>query len=122
MLEIINDLPAHVLGVKATGEVDAADLKTILLPALEQQAESFDSINYLLVLDTSVKNFSAGAWFQDMMAGLKNFSKWNKIAVVTDETAVEKFTDLFSIAVPGKSKGFKHTELEEAKNWVASSN
>jgi hypothetical protein len=121
MLEIINDLPAHVLGVKATGEVSASDLETVLLPALQKQADQFDSINYLLVLETSVKNFTPGAWLQDMKAGLKNFSKWNKIAVVTDETLVEKFTDLFTIAVPGKSKGFTPTELADAKGWVASS-
>ncbi len=94
MLQLINDLPENVLGIKATGEVTAHDLSTVLLPALEKQVELFDEINYLLVLETSVKNFSSGAWLQDMKAGITHFTKWNKIAVVTDETAVEKFTNL----------------------------
>jgi len=119
MLEIIRNLPSHVLGIKAIGQVTAEDLKTVLHPALNEQVEKFDAINYLLVLDTSVKNFTTGAWLQDMKAGLQNLSKWNKIAVVTDEIVVEKFTDLFTIAVPGKSRGFKHVEMEEAKAWIS---
>lgn len=118
MLDIIKNLPEHVLGVRAIGKVTADDLATVLLPGLEKQVEKFDEINYLLVLDTEVKNFSAGAWVQDMKAGLQHFTKWNKIAVVTDEAAVEKFTDFFTLAVPGKSKGFKHSELEDAIIWV----
>jgi hypothetical protein len=72
-----------------------------------------------LVLDTSVGNFTLGSWLQDFKAGIKNFTKWKKIAVVTDQQGVEKFTDVFSIAVPGNSKGFKMSELEEAKTWIS---
>lgn len=121
MISIIPDVPAHVIGVRATNEVDADDLKNVLLPALQQKIDEVGEINYLLVLDTDVQNWTAGAWLQDMKAGLLHFTKWNRIAVVTDQSAVEKFTDLFTLAVPGKSKGFSHAELEEAKIWVANS-
>ncbi|HTN19595.1 MAG TPA: STAS/SEC14 domain-containing protein [Pelobium sp.] len=119
MLNIIQNLPDHVVGVEAVGEVTADDLKNILLPALEQNAKKYDGINYLLVLRTEVKNWTAGAWIQDMLAGIKNFTKWNKIAVVTDEKFVEKFTDGFSFITPGKAKGFKLNEEELAKSWVS---
>ena len=119
MISIIKDLPNHVIGVKATNEVDADDLKNVLLPALQQKIDEVGEINYLLVLDTDVANWTAGAWLQDMKAGFLHFTKWNRIAVVSDQKAVETFTDLFTVAVPGKSKGFTHAELEEAKAWVA---
>lgn len=121
MISIIQDLPSHVLGVTAENQIDADDMKNVLLPALQQKVDEVGEINYLLVLNTDVSNFTAGAWIQDLKAGIKHFPKWNRIAVVTDQTAVEKFTDLFTLAVPGKSKGFTHAELEEAKLWVAES-
>lgn len=121
MLSIINDLPGHVLGVRATGTVDKADLDNILLPALQEKVNNYDEINYLLVLDTDVGNWTAGAWVQDAKAGLKHFTKWNKIAVVTDQKGVEKFTDIFTFAIVGESKGFKPDELEIAKLWVSAS-
>ncbi len=120
MISIIQDLPPHVIGVRAANEVNATDIKEILLPALQKKIDEVGEINYLLVLDTDVQNWTSGAWLQDMKAGLLHFTKWNRIAVVTDQVAVEKFTDLFTLVVPGKAKGFDHSELEQAKAWVES--
>jgi len=120
MLTEITGLPDHVFGVRATGEVTSDDLKTVLLPGLERTARRFNEIRYLLVLETEVKNFTAGAWLEDAKAGFKNFTKWKKIAVVSSEKGVEWFSDVFTIATPGSSKGFKLEEIEEAINWVSS--
>ena len=120
MLTEITGLPDHVFGVRATGEVTSDDIKNVLLPGLKRTSERFDEIRYLLVLETEVKNFTAGAWVQDAKAGLQNFTKWKKIAVVSHEKGVEWFTDVFTIATPGASKGFKPEEIEEAKEWLIS--
>ncbi|RZK78061.1 MAG: STAS/SEC14 domain-containing protein [Pedobacter sp.] len=119
MLTIMNDLPGHVLGVRATGKVDKTDIEAVLLPALQEKVDIYDEINYLLVLDTEVGNWTAGAWLEDAKAGLKHFTKWNKIAVVSDQKGVEKFTDMFTLAIPGESKGYTPAELEDAKLWVS---
>ncbi|UKT65473.1 STAS/SEC14 domain-containing protein [Pedobacter mucosus] len=118
MLAEITGLPENIFGVRATGEVEGDDVKNVLLPGLKRTADTFNEIRYLLILDTSVKNFTAGAWVQDIKAGLQNFSNWRKIAILSDEKGVEWFTDLFTIATPGSSKGFKLNELEEAKSWL----
>ncbi|QIL42053.1 STAS/SEC14 domain-containing protein [Pedobacter sp. HDW13] len=118
MLAEITGLPDQVFGVRATGEVTSEDIKHVLQPGLKRTADKFNEIRYLLVLDTDVKNFTAGAWVQDAMAGLQNFTKWKKIAVVTAEKGVEWFTDIFTVATPGSSKGFKPDELEAAKAWL----
>lgn len=119
MLTIIKDLPGHVLGIRASGEVTEKDMKTVLRPALDELAERTGKLNYLLVLDTDVQDFTAAAWWQDMIAGLKHFTDWNRIAVVTDQKVVEVFTDLFELGVPGKSKGFKSDEMDDARDWVS---
>jgi len=119
MLSIITDIPPHVFGVRATGEVTANDLKSVLLPGLDVLTQKYNEIYYLLVLETPVENFTAGAWFQDMIAGLKHFTKWKKAAVVTDEKAVEKFTDAFSYIAPGEFKGFELSQIDEAIAWLS---
>jgi len=122
MLTPINNLPDFVFGITATGEVDKTDMDTVLLPGLQNLVDKYDGIYYLLVLNTEVGNFTAGSWLEDMKAGLKHFTKWKKIAVVTDQSGVEKFTDIFSLLVPGEAKGFKPEELEEAKAWISIKN
>ncbi len=119
MLTKIPDLPPYVLGVRATGEVTAHDLENLLVPGLQELVDKYDEIHYLLVLDTGVGNFTAGAWIQDMKVGIKHFTKWKRIAVVTEQSAVETFTDMFSFVVPGVSRGFTHAQLGEAVHWVS---
>lgn len=119
MLILLPNLPDHVFGVKAKGGVTAEDLKSVLLPGLEVIKAKYGEIHYLLVLETKVENFTAGAWFQDMVAGLKHLTAWKKMAIVTNQKAVEKFTDAFSYVTPGEAKGFPLTSLDEAIAWVS---
>lgn len=119
MLTIIPDLPDHIFGVRARGEVTKDDLQQVLLPGLEKLSEQYKEIYYLLVLETEVQNFTAGAWIQDLIAGIKHLTEWKKMAIVTDQQAVEKFTDIFSYISPGQAKGYKLSELPIAIGWLA---
>ena len=119
MLTKMNDVPANVAGFIATGSIDKNDYEKVLIPELERIDKAHGHLHYLMVLETPFKNFSIGAWMQDAWVGLKHFRGWKKIAIVSDESAVENITDKFDWVVPGKSRGFKLSELEEAKKWVA---
>jgi len=119
MLQFINDLPPHVVGIHAIDEVTKEDMNTVLIPKLDELVAKQNEINYLLVLETNVSNFTAGAWWEDFKLGLKNFTKWNRIAIVSDQKAVELFSDVFKVFIPGKSKGFPLSELQDAVTWVS---
>jgi hypothetical protein len=120
MLRFIKDLPEHVIGIHAVGEVNKDDYEKVLVPRLDELVARQGEINYLLILETEIKNFTAGAWWDDLKLGLKHFTKWNKIAVVTDQKGVEWFSDLFRFFIPGKSKGFPLAKLNEAIDWISS--
>ncbi len=115
----MTDTPPHVVGVRAVGKVNEVEYETILLPALEKAAKQYGKLNYIMVLETSVGNFSAGALLNDIKAGLKYYTKWEKIAIVTNQKPVEKFTDLVSLLIPGQARGFAVSDIELAKAWVA---
>ncbi|MDO3643358.1 STAS/SEC14 domain-containing protein [Mucilaginibacter sp. L3T2-6] len=119
MLRYIKDLPDHVVGIHAVGEVSKEDYEKVLIPRLEELVARQGEINYLLVLETDVGNFTAGAWWDDFKLGLKHFTKWNKIAIVTDQKLVEWFSDAFRLFIPGKSRGFSMAELDDAVKWIS---
>lgn len=119
MLSIMHDLPPHVVGIRATGAVTKQDFDEVLKPALDALVKRTGKINYLLLLETTVSNFTLGAWVDDLALGLKHFTHWNRIAIVTNEKMVEKFSDAFNFMVPGQSKGFTLGELADAKEWVS---
>ncbi|MES2630223.1 MAG: STAS/SEC14 domain-containing protein [Bacteroidota bacterium] len=120
MIEEIKDLPANVAGFRAIGEVTKEDFEQNLVPKVEELVKRTGEINYLLVLDTSIKNFTMGAWFQDAMLGLRNLMKWHKAAIITDSKGIQVFTDIFSVVIPGEFKGFSPEEYDEAVSWVSS--
>jgi hypothetical protein len=119
MLQFIKDLPDYVVGIRAIGEVDKSDYTEVLIPRMEELVKREGEINYLLVLETGVQNFTAASWWQDFKFGLKNFTKWNKIAVVTDQKSVEWLSDALKHFIPGESRGYRLSELNDAIDWVS---
>lgn len=119
MILYLEDLPANVAGFKAVGEITEVDFTEIVMPKVQALIDKTDKLNYLLVLETSLKNFSFGAWLKDALMGIKHVTKWNRAAIVTDVDAIRKFTDIFSIFIPGEFRGFEHKELQEAIDWVS---
>ena len=122
MLQFINDLPDDVVGIHAIGEVTKEDFDQVLIPKIDDLSKRQGEIKYLLVLETDVSNFTLAAWWKDLVMGLKHFTEWKRIAVVSDQKGVEWFTDAFKYFIPGNSKGFALNELEEAVEWIKQDN
>ena len=119
MIRYLEDLPTNVVGFKAVGEITEVDFTETVMPKVQALIDKTDKLNYLLVLETSLKNFSFGAWLKDALMGIKHLTKWNRAAIVTDVDAIRKFTDIFSLFIPGEFRGFEHKELQEAIDWVS---
>ncbi|WP_276380194.1 STAS/SEC14 domain-containing protein [Flavobacterium sp. H4147] len=117
MIQII-DAPANTAAFRAVGEVTADDYKNVLVPEVTKLAEKINEINFLFLIDTEIKNFTAAAWMEDALLGLKNLGKWNRAAIVTDSEKAISFTNSFSYFVPGEFKGFKKDAFQQALNWV----
>ena len=119
MIEHLQNLPKNIVGFKATGEITEEDFSETLIPKVQVLVDKTDKLNYLLVLETSVKNFTIGAWMKDAMMGIKHLTKWNRAAIVSDVEGIRNFTNFFSYLMPGEFKGFEHKDLQQAIDWVA---
>lgn len=119
MITRLENLPENIVGFRATDTITEKDFTETVIPAVKAIIEKTGHLNYLLVLDTSIKNFTVGAWMQDALLGIKNITKWKRAAIVSDLDAIRTFTDVFSVVVPGEFKGFKHSEIDQAITWVA---
>ena len=112
------DTADNMVAFRALAEVTSDDFKSVVVPAIEDLVKRTDEINFLLVLETELENFTAGAWLQDAMIGLKHLGKWKRAAIVTDSENIISFTNGFSYVVPGEFRGFKKETLHKAINWV----
>ena len=119
MIEVIQGLPAHVTAFRATGTVTSDDYHKIINPLVKSVATAFGKVNYMLILNTPLKNYTLGAWVQDGLLGLRYFTKWRKLAIVTEKDGIKRFTDTFGIFIPCPTRGFKMEEIAEAKKWIS---
>lgn len=119
MIEVIPGMPPYVTAFRATGFVTKDDYYKVINPFVKNVATTFGKINYMLVLNTPLKNYTVGAWIQDGLLGLRYFSKWRKLAIVTEKDSIKKFTDTFGIFIPCPTKGFKMDELSKANEWIS---
>ncbi|MDE3213300.1 MAG: STAS/SEC14 domain-containing protein [Bacteroidota bacterium] len=119
MIEIIEGIPDQVAGFRATGVVSSKDYHTVINPRVKQVVTSYHKIPYLMVLNTPLKNYTLGAWIEDGLLGLRYFSKWKKLAIVTHASRIKKFTDTFGFLIPCPAKGFSVEDLDAAIKWVS---
>ena len=119
MIEQIKNLPDNMVGFRAMAMVTKEDFENIIIPEVEKIVAKTGKLNYMLVLDTNVKDFTAGAWMQDALLGLKHLTKWNRAAIVTDDAVIHQFTTVFSALMPGEFKGFKKIDMDIAVAWVS---
>lgn len=122
MIEVIPNLPDNVAAFKATGEVAKEDYDLVVLPWVNRKIKENGKLNYLMLIETPLGNFTAGAWFKDMMLGLQKLTKWHRVAILTDSATANHITDIASLLLPGEYKGFTPEQLPEAIRWVSEEN
>ncbi len=118
MIEQIQDVPANMVAFRSSGQVTKDDFD-VVFDKVKQLVQNTGTLNYLLLLENSPADFTAGAWLQDALLGIRNITKWNRAAIVTDSENVVVFTDAFSKLMPGEFKGFYKDEFLTAVDWTA---
>ncbi len=119
MLEVLPGLPDNVLGIKAIGEVEEDDYEDVLVPAIEDRLSRHDKIRLLYVLGPEFEGYEGEAMLEDAKLGMKTFTKYDKVAVVTDAAWVRRSVKAFGWMMPGHVETFAMADLEAAREWIA---
>lgn len=118
MIRLLSNLPDNVVGVDASGHVDASDYETVLVPAVEAALKRHGKVRFLYVLSTGFTGFTSGAIWEDAKLGIGHFSAWEKMAVVTDLSWVANAVGLFRFFMPCPVQVFAIKDRAEAEAWV----
>lgn len=121
MVELIEGFPRYVAAYKASGKVEKEEYERVVMHRVDEVAREFGIINFLVRLETNMENYSLPAFIDYLKVSFEHFSKWNRMAIVTDETWVQKAYEVLSGLVPGEIRSFSLSEYEAAKKWVSES-
>ena len=117
MIKQLSGLPDGVIGFEVTDKVRAEDYRDVVIPAVEQAAQTGD-VRFVIVFP-EFHGMTAGAMGQDLKVGFENFRKWKRIALVTDIDWMQHLTSLFGWMTPGEVKTFAMSERDQAIIWVS---
>ncbi len=106
MITKMTDLPDNVLGFSASGKITAADYENVMTPAVEAVLARKEKVRFLYFLGPEFEEFEAGALWDDAKLGLKHYSGWDRVAVVTDVGWLRASMKVFSFAIPGHTRVF----------------
>ena len=119
MMKLLPGLPDNVVGVVASGQVDADDYNTVLIPAIEMALQKRERIRMLYHLGPDFISFSPGAMWDDAKFGLTHWKAWERVAVVTDVPWVAHATLMFKFLMPSVVRVFSPNEYNDAVKWIA---
>ena len=72
----------------------------------------------MYVIGDDFEGYTVGAGWEDLKLGLGNFTKWTRIAVVTDHDGIRRTIGLFAWMFPGEVKVFPLAEQPDAITWA----
>jgi hypothetical protein len=122
MVERMDDVPAGVIGLRASGKLTKADYTGVLEPALKEAMDSGQA-RVVFVL-TDFDGLDLDATFEDIKTGLgvefAHRKEWKRLTLVTDVDWVARAMRMFAWAMPGELAVYDDLDkLEEAKSWAA---
>lgn len=118
MLEIISDYPDQVLAIRASGEITAEDYRDILVPAVEKRLAAHQRLRLLYLMDESFSGFTGGAAWEDTKVGMRHFTHFERVAVVTDKDWVKNMVKGFGFALPGEVRVYELDDQAGARRWI----
>jgi hypothetical protein len=117
MLTRIEGLPAGVIGIEASGSLNADDYRDVLIPMIEDAKTPGGKLRFLFVYGGV--DLTAGAAWQDAKTGISNWTAFERIAIVTDEDWIENSIKAFGWIMPGEVKVFDDDDRDDAIAWLS---
>ena len=114
MIELIEDLPRHVVGISVKGRVTSEECREILAPAIAKSLRWRDNIRLYYELGS---RFPGSGW-DDLDLGFEHASRCERIAIVTDIAWVRLTVKAIRFLIPGEIRVFDTSEVEEARAWI----
>jgi len=121
VIERLSDLPAGVIGFRASGKLTRDQYREMMEP-IYAALERGEKLNIYFELADDFDGLDLAALWEDMKAagsvGLKHRSSWQKMALVTDKNWIRHGAAVFGPLAPGELRIFDPDEKDQAKNWI----
>jgi hypothetical protein len=121
VVERLSDLPAGVIGFRASGKITRDEYREMMQP-IYAALEHGEKLNIYFELAGDFHGLDLGGLWEDMKAGgsvgLRHRSSWEKMALVTDKDWIRHGSAVFGPLAPGELRLFEPDEAAQARAWI----
>lgn len=119
MVQLLEDFPPHVAAYRARGKVNADEYRNIVMRRIDEVADAYGKVDFLVLLETGFQNYSPGAFINYFIISFRHFTRWRRMAIVTDQAWLGRLYECIGLVVPGTIKSYPLQRFREAKQWVS---
>ena len=121
MIEVLQDMPEGVTGIRVSGRVSGDEMREFK-PDMDEMLNTGE-IRIVEVIASDYEGFGPGGLVEDLKLGFgalfQHHSAFKRIAVVSDKNWVAHVLHAVGWMVPGDLALFGLDELDRAKEWAA---
>ncbi len=119
MIEQLTDFPSNVVAFVCKGRVTKSDYDAVLVPAVLNALRTHDKVRLYYETDADFAGFDLGAAWEDFKIGMEHFTRWDRVAVVTDIEWIKHMTRFFGFLMPRTMvKLFSRSDAAQARDWI----
>ncbi|MEM7192200.1 MAG: STAS/SEC14 domain-containing protein [Pseudomonadota bacterium] len=118
MIELLKGFPRNVVAIACHGEVSRKDYDEVLIPAVEKALQSNDKVRMLYEVAPDFEGYEAGAAWEDFKTGVAHFTKWDRIAVITDIEWIGAAVKIFGLFLPSTVRVYAQDDAAKARLWI----
>jgi len=120
MIELLKGFPENVIAVSCKGKITKSDYDTVLVPTIEKALSAHDKVRLYYEAGPGFAGIEPAAAWEDFKVGMEHFTRWQRVAVVTDVDWIKHTMQIFSFIMPGDMRVFRTSEAEQARAWIVS--
>ena len=118
MLERMDDIPAELAGLRATGTVTREDYERVVIPLLEEARDEGQRIRLLFQFGPEFEGITAAAAWEDLKVGWRYLRLFERCAVVSDHDGIRTGARTAGAILPCPVRVFRNGERQEAVEWL----
>ena len=118
MIKILEGFPDNVVAASSVGRIIRQDYDAVLIPRVEATAKTHPKIRCYYEIGTDFAGMEPGAVWEDFRLGVEYWTRWERVAVVTDVAWIAHVVNAFRILMPGQIRVFPTSEKETARAWI----
>lgn len=114
MIETIDGLPGHIVGISVSGRLTMQDCQDVLVPAIQRSLRRHEKIRLYYELGSRFP----GAGWDDFELGLEHVWRCERVAIVTDIGWVRLTVKALRFLIPSEIRVFATMQADEGRAWI----